>query len=234
MTRNSAFKGPEIELFLTTLGAKLAIYDAAVAYLDRKLSTKFNPLEILLPGELGVTAILRELLDPHGTHGQGPTFLLGFLEMLGLPSPRKPDEAKVFSEHYTRHASAIGRRIDLLVRYDDYAIAIENKLGAGDQKNQVRDYLEEVRAIGLAGAWVIYLTPNGAPPSEWSISAQAFEAAQDSIKLLAYTCDNGVDLVSWLQKCRQVCEAQYVRGFLYNVEQYLSDRTQRWKAPHAI
>jgi len=234
MSSNRTITGSDITLFLTAFGTKLAVHDSAVAYIDRKLSTKFNPLELLLPGEVGITALLRELLDPNGTHGQGPKFLLSFLKMLDLPTPSEPQDAKVFAEHYTRHASVIGRRIDLLVSYDDYAIAIENKLGASDQKNQVRDYLEVVRAIGLTGAWVVYLTPNGAPPSEWSISSQEFGAAEESIKLLAYTNDKGVNLVSWLRECRQVCESQYVSGFLNSLEQYLTVRTQGMKFPHAI
>lgn len=229
MTSEPALVRAQLELFTQTLHHKLAIHEAAMAMVDRKLATKLNVLHLLPPGENGMSTLLRELLDPNGSHGQGDRFLLRFLEMIGLPRPSTPRAASVATEHYTRHGPAKGRWIDLLIRYDGYAIGIENKLWAGDQQNQVRDYLEDVRRQGPDGAWLIYLTPDGRFPSEWSLSNEDAGSAGGSLRLLAYVSRETAqrDIVTWLADCNHICEAPKTREFLTDFEEHLLRRFPR-------
>jgi hypothetical protein len=67
-------------------------------------------------------------------------------------------------------------RIDLLLQFDDFTIIIENKIYARDQESQLIKYYNFIKpAIGNetenSGKFflILYLTPNGSPPSEHSV-----------------------------------------------------------------
>jgi len=218
----------ELNLFTESLYTKLAFYEAALKMVDRKLATRFNLFDLLPPDEPSVSRVLRELLDPKGSHGQGATFLLHFLDMIGCPRPIDSNTTQVTTEHYTRHGTAKGRFIDLLIRYDGYAIGIENKLWARDQRDQVQDYLEDVKKQGVEGAWLLYITPDGRKPSQWSLGEATTVLADGSILLLAYVLREGdkPDLVTWLAECRRMCESEKIREILSDLEKHLRLRFQ--------
>ena len=71
------------------------------------------------------------------------------------------------------------RRIDISVQIGEgdgrYCLAIENKPYAGDQVNQVRDYLEYLGKEYCARFLLIYLSPTGEGPSESSIHKTELE-----------------------------------------------------------
>lgn len=48
--------------------------------------------------------------------------------------------AEAFNEFYASNET--WRRIDLLIKADNFEIIIENKIGAGDQENQLKDYYD--------------------------------------------------------------------------------------------
>lgn len=92
------------------------------------------------------SAILGELLNPKGSHGQGSIFLkLFFDEVFELRNIKDFDfeNAKIILEEF------IGRRsdntdfsgyIDIVIKDSNNVIVIENKIYAGDQQDQLKRY----------------------------------------------------------------------------------------------
>ena len=117
--------------------------------LDRNLAQRFSVLDYLRVDESGLSRIIADLLNPKASHGQGTLFLQKLLGVAGLRNTRHwPDLDRsrrilVAREQRTHD----DRRIDISVQIDGasgepYCLAIENKPYAGDQENQVKDYLE--------------------------------------------------------------------------------------------
>lgn len=147
------------------------------AELDRHLAHRFIALEYLRTDELGLSRIIADLLSPRHAHGQGPLYLELLLdelrEALGLEFPAgepQLDKAKAVREFPTR----ANRRIDICVKIPagdrTFYLAIENKPYALDRKNQVRDYVEHLRATSDDCFLLIYLSPNGEGPTDFSFS----------------------------------------------------------------
>ncbi len=72
------------------------------------------------------------------------------------------------------------RRIDISVQIvgadeQRYCLAIENKPYAGDQENQVQDYLAWLNGKYPERFLLLYISPNGERPSEWSIRKTELE-----------------------------------------------------------
>lgn len=89
------------------------------------------------------SAVIAELLNPRGSHGCGDTFLRLFLELLpsafDLPfdTQNATTEVEVVIGEITDEE---GGRMDVLVQSNGQAIIIENKIYAGDQRNQLLRY----------------------------------------------------------------------------------------------
>ncbi|TBG28312.1 hypothetical protein ELG79_09120 [Rhizobium leguminosarum] len=105
-------------------------------------ATTFSAFSIFDPDENTLSRVIAELFDPAGSHGQGPLFLNGLLSAIGIPRLNRLDAVKVRREVLTRTK----RRIDVVIETSRYVIGIENKPWAIQQKNQLVDYLEELKA----------------------------------------------------------------------------------------
>lgn len=105
-------------------------------------ATTFSPFSIFNPDENTLSRVIAELFDPAGSHGQGLLFLNGLLSAIGIPRLNRLDTVKVRREVRTRAR----RRIDIVIETPRYVIGIENKPWAAQQKNQLRDYLDELKA----------------------------------------------------------------------------------------
>ncbi|NYT30548.1 PD-(D/E)XK nuclease family protein [Rhizobium sp. WYCCWR 11128] len=105
-------------------------------------ATAFSPFSIFNPDENTLSRVIAELFDPAGSHGQGLLFLNGLLAAIGIPRLNRLDAVKVRREALTRAK----RRIDIVIETSRYVIGIENKPWAAQQKNQLRDYLSELKA----------------------------------------------------------------------------------------
>lgn len=111
--------------------------------------------------EVGLhSRFLASLLDPRGSHGMGDAFLRLFLTTCGIaPGSLHIPTARTLRERY---------RIDILIRNDQEAIIIENKIRAGDQNRQLERYASIVEGWRLK--WqMLYLTPLGHKPSAQSL-----------------------------------------------------------------
>lgn len=118
--------------------------------------------------EIYHSRFLAYLLDPTGHHDQGYRFLNEFLSIIGLDgidTRTKGQNVSIITEYDIGNLG----RIDIVVKVPHAVIAIENKVDAGEQDEQVkryREWLDEIKPI--QGARVetklVFLTPDGRAP----------------------------------------------------------------------
>lgn len=221
-----------LQAFFTGLGPAVRIARRAQAELDRRAATRFSVFDFFHEREEDLSRVFGGLLDPGGTHGQGDTFLRLFLDEVrevldGEVHGRFPAgnlrDSRVFLEHHTD----TGRSIDIVVTVrGDTWIGIENKPWAGEQPNQVSDYLKYLRTKAAPetepDAWIVYLSGDGRPPATLPDEPEE----RKRCPTLPYRgAERGLpSLANWVEKCRIECEAERVRWFLTDLLEYIRKR----------
>ena len=215
----------DLQAFFTGLGPAVRIAQRAQAELDRRAATRFSLFDFFHERETDLSRVFGGLLDPSGTHGQGDTFLRLFLDEVrevldGQVRGRFPAgnlrDSRVDLEHHTD----TGRSIDIVVRVrGDAWIGIENKPWAGEQPNQVSDYLKYLRTKAGPDAWLVYLSGDGKRP-------QTLPDDQEDRMRCSTLPYRGAErgspsLENWVEKCRTECEAERVRWFLTDLLEYI-------------
>ena len=150
------------------------------------------------------SATLAELLNPNGSHGQGPVFARLFAKRFDIP-PEGIDTAQVWSECTIDKES----RIDILMTLgDDACVVVENKIYAGDQPRQLERYHEY--AANWPNYKVIYLTLHGDDPSDESLG-ELSRNQRDKIECRSYESD----VLAWLDACiKEVALVPQIREIL--------------------
>lgn len=82
-------------------------------------------------------------------------------------------------------------KIDILINNDKQAVAIENKIGAGDRNKQLRRYNKKLKECGYSDIRLLYLTLDGRAPSENSVGS------------LAHKCISYEEIIPWLERCQK-------------------------------
>lgn len=145
------------------------------------------------------SAFIAELLNPQGNHGCGSLFLEEFIRQIHLENfDMDLKETKVEVERSIGFKSADateGGRLDIVLQTKDVMIIIENKIYAGDQKNQLLRYWnyaqKEIKAGKVKQSTILYLTLDGHMASEDSVYED-----------IEYTCISYQDhILSWLNNC---------------------------------
>lgn len=211
----SSVSRSELEQFSATVHLLVEIAEMQQRRLDKRLATGFNVFRLIEPDENKLSDILANLLDPKGTHGQGDLFLRLLFKQLGLGTDATLTKTVIVQREAPTHRIVkYRRRIDILV--DAGALlAIENKLDSIEQPDQVKDYLEHLRlCAGDRESCLIYLTPDGRPPE-----------TKDHKKLHCWSYQ--VKLRTWLEECRQMCEAQRICDFLTDFINYIASDLKR-------
>lgn len=155
---------------------------------DRRDSgDRFNVFSVLRKphDEVGLhSSFLHFLLDPKGTHDQGPIFLQAFLNHAGLTLSGDLSKVRAYREK---------DNIDILLRSRTEAIVIENKIYAVDQKRQLQRYRETLLGKGVDDSRItlVYLTLDGNEPEDMS------ELDKNRVELIKYS-DH---ILSWLDEC---------------------------------
>ena len=150
------------------------------------------------------SAFLGELLNPEGAHGQGSLYLKIFLNQLAELDANKTLRTQLF-DHFHADSAKLelevhigqidadyteGGRIDLVLTDSrGNHIFFENKIHAGDQKNQLFRYHRHDPKAAL-----LYLTRFGEPPSKESMGNGDFE-------VLPISYQNHI--LQWLLLCRK-------------------------------
>ena len=127
----------ELENALIKLYGKIELIEE----LQKHRGDKFNIFSILKMERLEVnthSAFLYELINPDGTHYQDDKYLRIFIDEVLKIEDFDFENVKVNRETFTNTS----RRIDFTIENKDYYIAIEMKIDATDQDNQLSDYYE--------------------------------------------------------------------------------------------
>ena len=238
------------ERFFYELAPRLDVARNMELELDRHLARRFNVFDYLRTDELGLSRIVADLLDPGASHAQGALFLRALLER--LPErlkqvlPPWPDLEACRISVVVEKEIPSGRRIDVVVRIaapggETCCLAIENKPYAGDLDNQIKDYLEYLEKQYGERFVLIYMSPTGEGPSEWSIDRKALdEKWQCRFAIIPY--HEGQEersdefdayrvpfsLANWLGKCRKICEVERLRWFLHDAEMFCQRTFGDW------
>ncbi len=231
----------EIKRFFDELAPRLKTARVLEHELDRNLARRFNVLDYLKTNELGLSRIIADLFNPEASHGQGALFLRTFLanfKSFHEPLKNWPDldrRTSVVREQRTEE----GRQIDVVVEIHGpdgkYCLAIENKPYAHDQENQVKDYLEYLEEEYEERFLLIYLSPTGEEPSEWSIHKDELnEKWKGRFAIMPYYRNRSHEevedelndfrlshsLADWLGESRKNCDVERLRWFLRDAETF--------------
>jgi len=184
---------------------------------------KFNLFHLLGIGHLEVSThspILRDLLDPRGSHGQGAIFLQRFVARLRLPT-FDFDAAEVVAEVGIGAVTDVsGGRLDLVISDGTTKqILIENKIFAGEQDNWVSRYLNHA-----PGAKLVFLTLDGKEPLNLESGVWPPNLVCASYR---------EHITDWLQDCRkEAVNAPLVRESLTQYLHLVQELTQQNREPY--
>ena len=210
--------------------------------LNRHLAHRFNVFDYLRTNELGLSRVIADLLNPRANHGQGPFFLEILLAKLKL-TERWLDLDLAGANVSVEHVITGQRRIDIHVKIlggdREYCLAIENKPYADDQENQVSDYLNHLARKFDDRFLLIYLSPTGKAPSDWSLPRSDLDqwtgrlaimrfhvvqdgsegAANDDGTIDAYKAfRESFSLTDWLNTCHDKSRVERLRWFLRDAQ----------------
>lgn len=149
------------------------------------------------------SAILAELLNPHGSHGCGNAFLSAFLRQVALDvdlSLINLEEAEIEVEKIIgckNEDATEGGRIDITINLGNRLFIIENKIYAQDQIHQLLRYDNYAKSTSKAYK-LFYLTLDGKDASEASTTdAQGNEAKYISLSYKEH-------ILMWLDQCVRI------------------------------
>ena len=213
--------------FYSVLNQTLRSHREATRRLDRFLSTGFNIFRVIRPKENRLSEIIADLLDPSGSHGQQRKFLDAFLRRIIkendlLESLLKQQSCSVTCERRTDYIESSQRRIDILVGFDNFGLAIENKPWGRDQERQLNDYIRHLSKRYEEDRFcLVYLTPKGRDPEETSIACDPREKLKRESKLICVSYRD--DILEWIEECCYLCESDKFRWFLRDFVEYMID-----------
>lgn len=201
-----------------------------------------------------LSRIFGSLLDPKGSHGQGCRFLDALSDEVRASMGRSPsglgtdgpgvspktappsarDDCRIHTEYgFPKKFKKKGSRgsIDIVIEWpgSKYWIGIENKPWASEQEQQIQEYfhalLDKVprgEPIADDRVLILYFSGTGSHPTT---------ATEDRVKARCITMpylatSDRPSVEGWLRRCRATCEAERIRWFLAELEDYIQ------KDPH--
>ena len=235
-----------LERFFNELAPRLEAARTVERELDRQLARQFNAFDYLRPDELRLSKMIGDLLDPKGPHGQGHVFLRLLLDKVGFDYGGDLRNSRVDVELLMENQ----RRLDVAVRWGArldvadgrHCFAIENKPFAGDQKDQIKAYLGWLRDNYGDRFLLIYLSPRGEAPSDYSgvkptdLQNEAGNPVKTFRIMPYHRAEDGAEdddfdpfrtgfgLADWLRECREHCDVERLRWFLREAETFCERR----------
>lgn len=199
--------------FLNSTIECIKYFQKADEYIEKQTAENFTPFSYIPLNENMSSAILKDFLDPKGKHGQGTLFLEYFLEKF-FPenSILNLKKAKAQTEVATCNITASKRRIDILITFPNAIIAIENKLWAKDQSQQVEDYLKHIEHESLRSSkkyHLLYLSPLKDFIPDESLSTDAKERFKEHYSTIKWE-----DVLEVLEKSASKAPPEKLRVFI--------------------
>jgi hypothetical protein len=203
------------EKLLSAVSEKLESFEASQkeAKETGELFNIFSITKIERCEENTHSAMVAELLNPQGSHGQNDKFLIEFLKVV-MPEPECPftetKKARVLTEQ-----SFIGLgKVDILIVLDNHAFIIENKIDALDGEKQLQRYKEILNTYfkGKKGH-LIYLTKYGSAAEKYSLGT----VKDDEYQRISYK----KHILTWLDSCIETLKTPpTVEKVEYALKQY--------------
>lgn len=180
---------------------------------ERQLAFDFSLFHFFSVGENKISQIFAYFLDEKQNHGQGNRFLNEFVET--FYEKINISDSEIFCEKPISEK----RRIDIYIKFKDFTIAIENKIWADDQTNQLKDYASFLEEKTKGKYLLLYLNPYGLEPTSLSIDEKTKKVLidQKKIKIVSYK----YDIINLINKWLTICEAENVSHFLKEFKKFL-------------
>lgn len=162
--------------------------------------------------------VIGSLLDINGLHYQKELFLEKFMEILKITEFEfNIEESNLFLEY---------QNIDLYLTDGIKHIIIENKIYAGDQKNQIKRYYDTIKDenkdLGYNDILVIYLSIDRTKPSSYSLGNLIIEdnyIFDNDEKIAIFKNINYKnEILNWLDDCLH--EIQNITNLNESIQQY--------------
>ena len=134
MATENGFSRSVLSAAFVTLGRRLNEHRQGLADECRATASGFNVFEFIDPTENTLSDILRFLLDPTASHGQGDIFLRALVGRTRPGLLLNFAYATVARESPTYSIKQHRRRIDIVITIDGFTLAIESKKFAGEEK----------------------------------------------------------------------------------------------------
>ena len=220
----------QLGTFFAGLAPVVEVAIEAQKRLDCLVATRFSVFQYFREDENQISGILADLLRPDGSHGQGATFLRLFLKEIDHGRDIEGDQMKGIRkiEDYgelepcsvwTEYSASQNRRIDIVLKIGsgNQWIGIENKPWAGEQHDQLQHYLDFLQKRKQDDrACILYLSGSG------DSSETIQEASADHYLTIPYGYTvNGPSVAHWIAECHEHCQADKVRWFLKDLQEYI-------------
>lgn len=217
------------------LATQFSIFDDFLHFIHKKENT--------------LSLIFRNLLDPKGNHGQGRPFLDALLDEIresmdhakrrsgvddqgarSIEMPSAHVDCRLYTEYgFVKKFTNKGDRgsIDIVIEWpaSKYWIGIENKPWAGEQKEQIKEYfaalLDKVPsgpATATDKVLILYFSGKGTDPTT---APEEIEKRARCITMPYRVTPYAPSVEGWLRRCRATCEAERIRWFLAELEDYI-------------
>lgn len=182
------------------------------------LAPFFDPISLFSPNENTISNIISFFLDPNQTHGQGDVFLKDFCEHnckdFNMYQTQDKEKVVVSNQFWTDK----GRPIDFVVQIGNNYIGFENKVwGAPDQKDQVKDYLADLKTKAdlFKGKFLLfYLSPHGDEPSGLSLGDSE---NRSYLKILSFSSCGEDGIIPMFKRWIDLTVAPHVKSFLETI-----------------
>lgn len=191
----------EIQVFLDNVNLIITKYKNIIEKRESEYNI-FNALKLKYSETHLHSRIIGDLLNPKGKHKKGDIFLRLFLKELGLTNFLITQSSKIKLEKDTGKIDTNkheGGSIDIFIEdINKKAIIIENKIWAGDQKEQLLRYYNYAENNKFTYN-LYYLTLFGKAPSEFStgLDKSVRDTVKDNVKLISYK----KHILNWLNEC---------------------------------
>lgn len=162
--------------------------------------------------EVTHSAIIAELLNPQGTHGQRELFVEAFIKNINF----QDFNFELVGVNVTTEMVTPNGRIDIVISNGNkQAIIIENKIYAADQWKQLKRYDEFAKTKYPNGYKILYLTLNGNDPND-----------DESRKVKYITISYKHHIVDWLLRCKHLAiDKPLIRETLNQYIQHIKNLT---------
>lgn len=219
-----------LKIYFDELRIRLQVIQRTQQEIDRRFSPDFNLFNLFYLDENRLSYFIKILLDDKAKHGQQALFRELLFNMI---AKKVSDNIKhIFNELVldkgvkvdVEVSTTFGRRMDILIHNSKYAVMIENKPWAADQKNQIKDYVDYLRGRFDSNFYVIYLSGSAPEPSEESISKKELQKlTQDGhFTTLMYR----PHLTEWARMCAEKSESEKMRSVFLDFEAYINSNFQ--------